>query len=753
MKVKKKNGNLEDFDPNKILKRIQKQSLGLNVSPDEIAVLTMQGMYDGITTLELDELAASISHSFTFNHPDYSKLAANLLVSRLQKETPRNFIEYVTSCDKLHNKIDDLSIAQMNLIDTKIRKERDFNFDYFGISQLMKSYLLKDKQGKIIETPQYMYMRVALFLGKNLDEAFEFYEYLSTQKISAATPILFNAGTKNPNMISCNLTYLKGDDINSLFETYKDIGIASSDAAGIGLCIDNLRSSESKISSTGGNAHGWLGLAKIVNELMGVYNQGGKRPGSCALYGSVWHKDIMKFLELKLFTGEEKLRARDIFLAVNIPNNFMRAVKEDRDYFLFCPKDLETHGIDLINTSNEQFEMMYNKAVELGIGKAVKASDIYKAIIKSQIETGVPYVHYIDHTNKFTNHSVYGKVKQSNLCIEIMQYSDENTTAQCCLGSLPVHNFYNKNGFDIIAFSKAVKVLTRFLNRVIDNNEWSTDKAKKGGLEQRAIAIGIQGFAHLLNKARISFDNELAKDINRNIAAIIYTSSIEESNRIAVEEGITYKDYDKSPYGNGKFLGTFIKPLQTDLFGKIPLANSLFVAYMPTAGTAQIIGSSESFEPIHSNMFVREIADGYEFNIVNKYMVEHLDELGLWNEEIQNEILRNRGSIQQIESIPDDVKSIYKTVWEIPQRLLIDYAAERQRFMDQSQSLNLYLENPVGSKVASMLMYSWEKGLKTGIYYLRSETQVKANANLGIKRINKPDKPKNSLFDCEGCSA
>ncbi len=754
MKVKKRNGNLEDFDPNKILKRIQHQSKGLKVSADEIAVLTMQGMYDGITTLELDELAASIAHSFTFNHPDYNKLASNLLVSRLQKETPRNFIEYVNSCDKIHVKIDNLSIAEMNLIDTKIRRERDFNFDYFGISQLMKSYLLKDKNGKIIETPQYMYMRVALFLGKTLDEAFEFYDYLSKQLISLATPILFNAGTKNPNMISCNLTFLKGDDINGLFETYKDIGVASSDAAGIGLCIDNLRSSESIISSTNGKAHGWVGLAKIVNELMNVYNQGGKRPGSCALYGSVWHKDIFKFLELKLLTGEEKLRARDIFLAVNVPNNFMKAVKEDGDYYLFCPKDLKDNGIDLINKSNEEFEDLYNKAVQLGIGKSVKAADIYKAIIKSQIETGVPYVHFIDHTNKFSNHSVYGKIKQSNLCIEIMQYSDEDTTSQCCLGSLPVQNFYNDKMFNTDLFNKSVRILTKILNRVIDNNEWSTDKAKKGGLEQRAIAIGIQGFAHLLNKMKLPFDSEKADFMNASIAKLIYQNSIIESNEIAIIEGKTYKDYQKSPYGNGKFLDMSVGiVLQKDLFGKIPLANSLFVAYMPTAGTAQIIGSSESFEPLHTNMFVREIGDGYEFNIINKYLVQDLEELGLWNEEIQTKILQNEGSIQNIDEIPVDIKNIYKTIWEVPQRLLIDLAADRQAFMDQSQSLNLYLKDPTGSKVASMLMYSWEKGLKTGIYYLRSQTQVKANANLGIRRINKPEKPNNSLFNCEGCSA
>lgn len=757
MKVKKRNGSLVNFDPNKILKRIKAQSAGLNVNADEIAVQTMQGMYDGITTLELDELAASIAHSYTFSHPDYNKLAANLIVSRLHKETSNNFIDYINLNDKLNDKVKDIANQQhtINFIENIIDYSKDYNYDYFGICQLMKSYLLKDKNGKIAERPQQMYMRVALSLGKNLQEVKIFYEYLSNQYISAATPILFNAGTKKQNLISCNLTVLAGDDINNLFKTYKDIGVSSSQASGIGLSIDNLRSSKSIIKSTGGNAHGWLGIAKIINELMNVYNQGGKRPGSCALYGSVWHKDIFNFLELKLNTGDEKLRARDIFLAVNVPDNFMRAVENDDYYYLFCPKELKDNGIDFSKVHNEKFEQEYNKAVDLGIGEKVKAVDIYKAIIKSQIETGVPYVHFIDATNRNTNHSVYGKIKQSNLCAEIVQYSDEDTTAQCCLGSIPVQKFLNSNNtFDFDLFHKAVKVLTRMLNRVIDVNEWSTESAKKGGLEQRAIAIGIQGFANLLNKMMVSFDSPEAIQMNQLIAKGIYINSILESNMIASSENITYYKHEESPYAKGEFLVDIPKSTLIIKDGLIPLANSLFVAYMPTAGTAQIIGSSESFEPYHSNMFIREISDGYEFNIINKDLVYQLEKLGLWNDDIKEQILRNEGSVQNIEEIPSNIKEVFRTVWEIPQKVLIDLSANRQRYIDQSQSLNLFLSDPTGSKVGSMLMYSFKSGLKTGMYYLRSNTKNKANANLGLKRINKPiDKPKNTLFECEGCSA
>ena len=755
MKVVKRNGSTVDFDPSKILKRIQQQAFGLKVDADQIAVETMQGMYSGISTIELDELAAKIAHSYTFSHPDYSYLASRLIVSRLLKETPKTFKEYTTLNHNLNNKIYELVNQYDDRIENMIDRSRDFNFDYFGISQLMKSYLQKDENGRVIETPQYMYMRVALFLANNIDEVELFYNNLSTQKISAATPILFNAGTRNPNMISCNLTYLKGDSLEDILDTMKDVSIASSDAAGIGLCVDNIRSRKSKIRTTGGNAHGVLGVAKIVNELMNVYNQGGKRPGSCALYLSVWHKDIFDFLELKLPTGDEKLRARDLFLALNVPNNFMKAVEEDGEYHLFCPKTLSNHNIDFINTHNDQFEENYRRAVELGLGEKVMARDIYKAIIKSQIETGVPYIHFIDHTNYDSNHSVYGKIKQSNLCIEIMQYSDESTTAQCCLGSIPVQKHlytaaskpeYNSVE-DLVnweSLESSVTTLVYLLNRVIDNNVWSTEAARKGGLEQRAIAIGIQGLADMFAMLDISFDSSEAKLISMRIAETIRNTTYRTSKSIAEQENLTYLRFEDAKYGK--------------------LANSLLVAYMPTAGTAQIIGSSESFEPLQTNMFIRELDGGKEYYIINKNLVADLEKIGLWNEDIKDEILRNSGSIQNIDFNidPSDeltqkrlkhIKNKYKTIWEISQRVLIDLAANRQRFIDQSQSLNLYLEEPNIGKVGSMLMYAWKSGLKTGCYYLRSKAKNKANINLGVKRITTVKaKPNDSLFNCEGCS-
>lgn len=722
MKVRKRNSELEDFDPSKILKRIQKQATGLKVNADEIAVQTMQGMYDGITTIELDELAAMIAHSYTFSHPDYSKLASNIIVSRLHKE-----------CPPLRSEL-----AQY------IKPERDYNFDYFGISQLIKSYLLRDEQGNIIETPQYMYMRVAAALGKNLDETLMFYEYLSTQRISVATPILFNAGTKNQNMISCNLTYLKGDSLEDIMDTMKNISIASSDAAGIGLCVDNLRSSKSRIGTSGGKAHGVLGVAKIVNELMNVYNQGGKRPGSCALYLSVWNKDIMDFLNLKLPTGDEKLRARDLFLALNVPNNFMRAVEQDSDYYLFCPKELGNHGIDFLNTHNDQFEREYTRAVELGIGERMKAQDIYKAIIKSQIETGVPYIHFIDHSNRMSNHRIYGKIKQSNLCIEIMQYSDEDTTAQCCLGSIPLQNHISHvvgenmlatPRFDYELLKQSTYVLTVLLNRVIDNNVWSTPEAQKGGIEQRAIAIGVQGLADTFFQLELSYEDEKAKELSTEITRCIYESAFKSSQELSEREKVTYKNWDSDK----------------SIYGKI--ANSLLVAYMPTAGTAQIVGSSESFEPLQSNMFIRQLEGGREYYMINKYLVKDLEKLGLWDETTKDDILRNNGSISNLEYIPLEIRNVYKTVWEIPQKVLIDIAADRQEFIDQSQSLNLYLAEPNASKVGSMLMYAWKKGLKTGCYYLKTKPKNQANINLGVKRIEVVKKPQNTLFNCDGCSA
>ncbi|MFO0448519.1 MAG: ribonucleoside-diphosphate reductase subunit alpha, partial [Pseudomonadota bacterium] len=577
MKVQKRDGSLMEFDPNKILNRIKQQAKSLRVEADEIAVQTMQGMFDGISTVQLDELAANIAHNYTFSHPDYNKLAANLIISRLQKEVNLGEYEMYLSTLYEENRLNPgfytKIIENMDWVKNVINPERDYNFDYFGISQLMNAYLLRNSKGKIIETPQMMYMRVAISLAKDLDEALEFYEQLSTQRISAATPILFNAGTKNQNMISCNLTYLKGDSLVDIMDTMKNVSIASSHAAGIGLCVDNLRSAKNVIKSTGGKAHGVLGVAKIVNELMNVYNQGGKRPGSCALYLSVWHKDILDFLELKLPTGDEKLRARDLFLALNVPNNFMRAVESGEDYYLFCPKDLKDNGIDFLNTHNERFEEEYARAVSLGIGERIKAEVIYRAIVKSLIETGVPYIHFIDHTNKRSNHSVYGKIKQSNLCIEIMQYSDEDTTAQCCLGSIPVQKHIvhltasKPDGTNVETMNlsydslqRSTEILTKFLNRVIDTNHWSTPEAQKGGLEQRAIAIGIQGFSDLLNMLDVSFESDQANKLSETITSTIYEYAFKTSEELYMNEGLTYKNSDQALYGK--------------------IANSLLVAYM-----------------------------------------------------------------------------------------------------------------------------------------------------------------------------
>jgi ribonucleoside-diphosphate reductase alpha chain len=655
-------------------------------------------------------------------------------------------------------------------------------------------YLLKNSEGKLCERPQHMYMRVALWVTKSFEEAVEYYKSLSTQLISPATPIMINAGTKVPQLASCVLKYNESDSREGLLGTMNDISTYSSDAAGIGLCMSNIRSKESRISSSGGYAGGLLKYLKIINESLRFFNQQGRRPGSAAIYLEPWHKDIMDLLEIKKNTGAEELRARDLFTALWIPDNFMEAVKTASDLYLFCPNDIIKNGIKPLQDSfGDEYLDNYNKAVELGIGKKVKAQDIWNKIIESQVETGVPYLCSKDSANRKTNHQNYGVIKQSNLCNEIYQYTDSETTAICTLSSIVLKNFIVDGKFDFQLLYNEVRKVVQALNKVIDINSYSTDKGRKGGLEQRAIAIGTQGLADVFYLLDYIFTSEEAKKLNKEIFETIYFAAITESNDLCkTGRFLKYDGFDGSPMSKGIFQfdmwdntelsglwdwGTLKEDVKT--YG---VCNSLVTAQMPVASSAKITGSFEMTEPAHSALFNRRVVGG-EILIVNKYLISDFEKIGIWSEDLKNEIIMNDGSIQNINfnhylDVEDKhytkkIKRIehlilkYKTIWEISQKELINMAADRGPYIDQSQSMNIYMSNPTLSKISSSLFYSWEKGLKTVCYYVRTKAISTGAKHLALdtskiqqSKIEKPKmdfvettKPIDSIFECVGCSS
>lgn len=773
MFVTKKDGSKQTLSLNKIQKRIKEQSKGLKVNSDEIAIQTVQGLYDGVSTKELDTLSARIAAGSSTIHPDYNILASNLTVSRLQKEVGVSISDYFDRCNSLlHDTVKEKYLLWKDVVEETIDFSRDYHFDYFGINTMMKLYLLRDSNG-ILELPQHTYLRVSLYLSNTVEDFVNTYNQVSNQKISLATPILINGGTTNSSLISCSIHYNKADDLSGILDTFKEISQHSADSSGIGLCVDNLRSSNSALRNGAGKAHGIVPYAKVVQDLMIAYNQASKRAGSCALYMSVWHDDIFNFLNLKKQTGDEKLRARDLFLAVNIPNNFMEAVKADSDYYLFCPNILLKHELDFNNKWGVDFENEYNKAVSLGIGRAVKAREILRNIEEVQIESGLPYIHFIDHTNNKSNHNHYGKIKSSQLCIEITLYTDPNTTAQCCLGAIPVHNHVKDNAIDWDSLKESVKILTFNLNEIINKNKYSTKASEKGGKEQRSIAIGILGLADLFFKLDLSFTSEEAKSLNKEVMQFIYKSALESSIEYKKQTGLSYVGLKESNYGNGNISpdwwgidNTEFDQVKKDLitFG---LANSTVTALMPTATTANVIGCYESFEPIHSNIFIRNTNSG-EFVMFNNYLIKDLDKLGLWCEEVRNEIILNKGSIQTIDFMKynkkiltsggemllninlQHLKEKYKTVWEIKQRDLIDMAADRAPYVDMTQSMNLYVSSPNYSILSSMYMYCWEKKLKTGVYYLRSEGKLDTNKAFALNTTK--IQPNDVDDTCIGCA-
>lgn len=755
MFVVKKDGSKQSLSLNKIQKRIKEQAKGLKVNSDEISVQTVKGLYDGVTTKELDTLSAKIAAGSSTIHPDYNILASNLTVSRLQKEVGISIKDYFERCELLlHDSIKIKYSIWSTQIDNIVDFKRDFNFDYFGINTMLKLYLLRN-QTDVLELPQHVYIRVSLYLSDTFEEFENTYNQLSNQKISLATPILINAGTINSSMISCSLHQNKSDDLSGILDTFKEISQHSADSSGIGLCVDNLRSSNSSLRNGAGKAHGIIPYAKVVQDLMIAYNQASKRAGSCALYMSVWHDDIFNFLNLKKQTGDEKLRARDLFLAVNIPNNFMEAVKIDSDYYLFCPNVLLKNGLNFNDKWGTDFENEYDKAVGLGIGKKESAREILRVIEDVQMESGLPYIQFIDHTNNKSNHNHYGKIKQSNLCNEIVLYTDSDTTAQCCLGAIPVHNHVEDGVINWNSLKESVKTITFNLNEVINRNKYSTEAAKKGGLGQRSIAIGILGLADLFFKLDLVFTSNEAKEVNKLLLKTIYKTALENSIEYKKKTGLTYENSELSNYRNfnlspnwwGIEDSTFDN-LKNDL-NKFGLANSTVTALMPTASTSNIIGCYESFEPIHANIFIRNTNSG-EFVVFNNYLVKDLDKLGLWNDNVRTDIISNKGSIQNVNLIKYaksnlsqgaltllnnniiHLKEKYKTIWEISQRELIDMAADRAPFVDMTQSMNLYISSPNYSILSTMYMYAWQKGLKTGVYYLRSEGKLDTNKAFAI---------------------
>jgi ribonucleoside-diphosphate reductase alpha chain len=642
-------------------------------------------------------------------------------------------------------------------------------------------------------------MRVALWVTNTFEEAMDYYESLSSQRISKATPIMINSGTKVPQLASCVLHYNNSDSRDGLLKSLNDISTYSSDAAGIGLSMSNIRSKESRIKSSGGFAGGLLKYLKIVNESLRFFNQQGRRPGSAAIYLEPWHKDIMDLLDIKKNTGAEELRARDLFTALWIPDNFMRAVKNNEEWYLFCPNDILKAGIKpLQECYGEEYEKNYQLAIDAGIGKKVKAQEIWSKVIESQVETGVPYLCAKDSANKKTNHQNIGVIKQSNLCNEIYQYTDEETTAICTLSSIVLKNFIVEGKFDYELLIHEVRKTVRALNNVIDKNSYSTEKGLKGGLEQRAIAIGVQGLADVFCLMDYSFTSDEAKDLNKKIFEAIYFASITESNDLC-KKGIRepYKFFEGSPMSKGIFQFDMWGVESSDLsldwdtlkkdVQEFGVCNSLFTAQMPVASSAKITGSFEMTEPAHSALFNRRVVGG-EILIVNKYLINDFEKIGIWSEDLKNEIILNEGSIQNInfnqyldvedKSYNKKVKRIehlipkYKTIWEISQRELIDMAADRAPFIDQSQSMNIYMSNPTLSKITSSHFHSWEKGLKTLCYYVRTKAistgakhlaldlsksqAIKTSVNVpkvDYSSMNLPPKPEGIEIDCFGCSS
>lgn len=717
MKIIKRNGSSQNFNPNKIYNRIKDQAKGLSgINVDEVFKKVMPTIQDGLTTTQIDENIAFTLADMVIKHPNYSVLGGRILMTR-----------------------------QAKILNTN-PEPVDLTYDFFSAYTFLQKYSLKNEKEQPTELPSMMYRRIANYLGIDEVEKELFYVELSSKKINASTPISTNAGSGMRNaLISCNLTTNIGDDTDSILETLSNISLASREGAGIGLLIDNIRSDESIVNSFKGKAGGVVRYADMVQSHMRFFKQG-SRSGSAALYLSVWHKDILKFLELTLNTGDEQNRTRDLFTAVNLHDNFMKALINGDDWYVFCPNDILKAGLTPFQDLwGEEFEAEYSKAVELGIGTKVSPKVIWDSMLKSQVDNGRPYVLHKDNANIKNMQKNIGTISQSNLCNEVIQVSKPNYTPQCALLSI---NLAEHDSLESIA--KSTRIGTRMLNRVIDNNVWSDEASAAAGEDQRALAIGVAGMADFFAKKKVSFESEEASIWNELITKTMYTNAVQESYEMALAEGC-YPAWEGSPYSEGTTYVDGFVPEGVKIGDPIPMRNSLLLGFMPTASSAILSGCFESFQPPDSNMFSRKVGQG-EFLIVNKYLVRELEELGIWNDEMVNAIIRNNGSVQGIPLIPEDVQFRYKTVWEIPQKTLIDLAVVRNAYIDQSQSMNLYFADAKYGKISAALKYGWEKGLKTGVYYTRTKSKLEASAKLaGAAEL--PQKPKDSPFDCFNCSA
>ena len=748
MYVVKRDGRKEQIMFDKITARVRKLCYGLNelVDPLKVTMRVIEGLYDGVTTSELDNLAAEIAATMTTAHPDYARLAARISVSNLHKNTKKTFSEvmhdlytYVNprtgkDAPLLADDVYKVIMENKDTLDSTIIYNRDFGYDYFGFKTLERSYLLK-LNGQIAERPQHMLMRVAVGIHLNdLESVIETYELMSKKYFTHATPTLFNAGTPKPQMSSCFLLTMKDDSIDGIYDTLKQTAKISQSAGGIGLSIHNVRATGSYISGTNGTSNGIVPMLQVFNDTARYVDQGGgKRKGSFAIYLEPWHADIFEFLELKKNHGKEEMRARDLFYAMWIPDLFMKRVQEDGSWTLMCPNECP----GLCDVHSEAFETLYLKYETAGKGrKTIKARELWEKIIESQIETGTPYMLYKDAANRKSNQQNLGTIRSSNLCTEIMEFTSPDEIAVCNLASIALPMFIKNGAFDHKELFRVTKRVTKNLNKVIDRNYYPVKEAENSNMRHRPIGLGVQGLADTFIQLRLPFTCDEAKKLNQDIFETIYFAAVTASMEEAKADG-PYQTFKGSPISKGEFQYNLWGLKDEDLSGlwdwaklrkqvvKHGVRNSLLVAPMPTASTSQILGNNECFEPYTSNIYTRRVLSG-EFIVVNKHLLEDLVELGLWNDGLKQEVMRANGSVQGIDAIPQDIKELYKTVWELSMKDIIDMSRHRGYFIDQSQSLNLFLEGATMAKLTSMHFYAWKSGLKTGMYYLRTKSAVDA---------------------------
>jgi len=748
MYVVKRDGHREPIMFDKITARVKKLCYNLNplVDPVRVAMRVIEGLYDGVTTSELDNLASEIAATMTTSHPDYAQLAARISVSNLHKNTKKSFSDTMTDLYKyvnprtgkdaplLSDEVYNIIQKHKDVLDSSIIYNRDFGYDFFGFKTLERSYLLK-LNGEIVERPQHMLMRVSVGIHmEDIDAVLETYELMSKRFFTHATPTLFNSGTPKPQMSSCFLLAMQDDSIDGIYDTLKQTAKISQSAGGIGLSIHNVRATGSYISGTNGTSNGIVPMLRVYNDTARYVDQGGgKRKGSFAIYIEPWHADIFDFLDLRKNHGKEEMRARDLFYAMWTPDLFMKRVEADAEWTLMCPNECP----DLYKCHSDEFDALYTKYESEGKGrKTIRARELWEKILESQIETGTPYMLYKDAANRKSNQKNLGTIRSSNLCTEIMEYTSPDEVAVCNLASIALPMFVKDDAFDHDELFRVTKQVTKNLNRVIDRNYYPVQEAENSNMRHRPVGLGVQGLADTFIKLRLPFTSQGAQDLNQEIFETLYFAAVTASMEEAEKDG-PYSTFKGSPMSKGEFQHNMwgIKDEElsgrwdwTDLRKKVKkhgVRNSLLVAPMPTASTSQILGNNECFEPYTSNIYTRRVLSG-EFIVVNKHLLEDLVELGLWTEDMKQELMRANGSVQHIEGIPAEIKELYKTVWEMSMKDIIDMSRHRGYFIDQSQSLNLFMEGATMAKLTSMHFYAWKSGLKTGMYYLRTKSAVDA---------------------------